>query len=415
MINRLRVLFSLSLMASIAIAASIGITAPQAAVAAATQAKAMPATSPVYVNGQEMQSDLYTISICKKVNATDHYCDINDDIYVNLRDFAKTLQGTNKEFAVGYDSAKKKMNLLSGKAYKPAGNELKKTSSESLRNAKPSDAGLLLNGQTVSASAYTIKGSIYYKLSDLCAIFKLPVSTRTYDNSIRILTYGELSTTLVAGNTLERSSDDYDYSNWFSPSKRFLYQSGGQLQVLEASGSQLLIHTFSSGYKELGLKKVPMELPLFGGFHQSQDGYFYVVYGQNNREDSDRKVVYRVVKYDASWQKIAQADMTDVFVSEPFYASNVTMDSYDDKLIIHSGRLRYLTDDGLRHQSNISFLIDTKTMTVLKQPMNHVSHSLQLTLASTETESCMQITAMPGRGRSFARSSRMATSSRPSI
>ncbi|QMV43296.1 hypothetical protein [Cohnella cholangitidis] len=373
----IRILLSLSIMASMAVAAPIGITAPQAAVAATTQTKAMPATSTVYVNGQEMQSDLYTISICKKVNATDHYCDINDDLYVKLRDFAKTLQGTDKEFAVGYDSAKKKMNLLSGKAYKPVGGELKKTNSESLQNAKPSDAGLLLDGQAATATAYTIKGSTYYKLRDLCTIFKLPVSTRTYDNSIRIHTYGELSTTLVAGNTLERSSVDYNYSNWFSPSKRFLYISGGQLQVLEASEtrSQLIIHSFSSDYKELGQKKVPMELPLFGGFHQSQDGNYYVIYGQNNREDSDRKVVYRVVKYDNSWKKIAQVDITDVYVSEPFHASNVTMDSYNDKLIIHSGRLRYLTDDGLRHQSNISFLIDTKTMTVLEQPMNHVSHS----------------------------------------
>jgi len=370
----IRILLSLFIMASMAVAAPIGITAPQTAVAAATQTKAIPATSTVYVNGKEMQAELYTINICKKFNTTDYECDINSDLYVKLRDFAKTLQGTEKQFAVEYVSAKKKTNLLSGQAYKPVGGELKKTGSQSSQNAKPSNAGLLLNGQAVTATAYTINGSTYYKLRDLCTIFKLPVSNRIYDNSIRIHTYGEISMASVAGNTLERSSDDYNYTNWFSPSKRFLYKSGGQLQVLETS-SQLIIHTYSSDYKELGQKKVPMELPLFGGFHQSQDGYYYVIYGQNNREDSDLKVVYRVVKYDASWKKIAQADISDVDVSEPFHASNVTMDSYNDKLSIHSGRLMYLSNDGLRHQSNISFLIDTKTMTVLESPRNYVSHS----------------------------------------
>ncbi|MNW51217.1 hypothetical protein D3C74_286980 [compost metagenome] len=323
-----------------------------------------------------MQSDFYTISICKKFNATDYECDINSDLYVKLRDFAKALQGTEKQFAVGYDSAKKKTNLLSGQAYKPVGGELKKSSSGSILNVKPSNAGLLLNGQAVAATDYTINGSTYYKLLDLCKMFKLPVSNRISDNRIRINTYSDVVS--VGGTTLERSSDDYYYSNSFNPSNRFLYKSGGQLQVLEASSSQLIIHTFSSNYKELGQKKVPMELPLFGGFHQSQDGYYYVIYGQYNREDSDSKVVYRVVKYDASWKKIAQADITNVYVSRPFYASNVTMDSYNDKLIIHSGRLNYFTpDDGLRHQSNISFLIDTKTMTVLSGELhkNHVSHS----------------------------------------
>lgn len=362
-------------MASMAVAAPIGFTAPQAAVAAATQTKAMPATSSVYVNGQKMQADLYTVNVCNKVNATDYYCDINGDIYVKLRDFAKTLQGTEKEFAVGYDSAKKKINLLSGKAYKPVGGELKKTSSQSSQNAKPSYAGLLWNGQAVAASAYTIKGSTYYKLRDLCKIFKLPVSNRIYDNSILIHTYGEISMASVAGNTLEWSSDDYNYTNWFSPSSRYLYKSGGQLQLLEGSYSQVIIHTFSSDYKELRRKKLPMELPHFGGFHQSQDGYYYIIYGQSNQEDSDRKVVYRVVKYDASWKKIAQADIAGVNVSAPFHLSNVTMDSYNDKLIIHSGRLMYLGNDGLRHQSNISFLMDTKSMTVLEKPGIYVSHS----------------------------------------
>lgn len=362
-----RILLSLSILASMTVAAPIGIAAPPAAVAATALTKAVPAASSVYVNGLVMSSDLYTI---------------NGNLYVKLRDFAAALQGTEKAFAVGYDSVNKRINLLPGQAYKPVGGELKNTNSSKSQNAQPSNAGVSLNGQAVSAAAYTINGSTYYKLRDLCTLLKLPVSNRFYDNSIRIVTYSEISVASIAATTLRLPSDDYEYRNFFSPSERFLYKSSGQLQVLEASESysQLIIHTLSSGYKELSEKKVPMELPLFGGFHQSEDGYYYVIYGQNNQADSDSKVVYRVVKYDASWKKVAQVDIAGVYVSGPFQASNLTMDSYNDKLIIHSGRLRYLTaDDGLRHQSNISFLIDTKSMTVLEKggqwPSNHVSHS----------------------------------------
>ena len=64
------------------------------------------------------------------------------------------------------------------------------------------------------------------------------------------------------------------------------------------------------------------------------------------------------MKYDRNWNKLAHVDLA----------------------AIHSTRLRYLNqDDGLRHQSNITFMLDMKTMQVIRNgeqwPNNHVSHS----------------------------------------
>jgi len=55
------------------------------------------------------------------------------------------------------------------------------------------------------------------------------------------------------------------------------------------------------------------------------------------------------------------------------------MAEYGDKLIFHTSRQRYTTDDGLNHQSQLTLIIDTSTMKVTNDlgrfQKNHVSHS----------------------------------------
>src|SRR5690606_17620174 len=62
---------------------------------------------------------------------------------------------------------------------------------------------------------------------------------------------------------------------------------------------------------------VKKELPLFGGFHVGVDGNYYIVFGQENVEESNTKPVYRVVKYDHNWNKLAHVDLADVHVTRP--------------------------------------------------------------------------------------------------
>lgn len=51
----------------------------------------------------------------------------------------------------------------------------------------------------------------------------------------------------------------------------------------------------------------------------------------------------------------------------------------NDTLIVHTDRERYMYSDGLNHQSNITFIINTNTMSQIYVgelfPYNHVSHS----------------------------------------
>ncbi|MFC0215522.1 copper amine oxidase N-terminal domain-containing protein [Paenibacillus chartarius] len=187
--------------------------------------------------------------------------------------------------------------------------------------------------------------------------------------------------TVQAIQTETSRTDDYQYGNYFSIAHRYFLNTMNGIVLIEDIGDQgLRVQEFTSAFEKTGERTVPKRLPQFGGVHYGEDGYFYVVTGQSNMEEDKDKAVYSIVKYDGSWNEAGRIDIADVYVSEPFDAGNLTMDSHGGKLAVYSTRQRYLTpDDGKRHQSNITFLVDMKQMTILYKggqwPLNHVSHS----------------------------------------
>ncbi len=277
-----------------------------------------------------------------------------------------------------FDGAANVIDLRPGQAYKSIGGELAGSGRMERKQATAAGTKITVNGAEAPLAAYNIGGSTYFKLRDLGQALNIPVIWRRADDSVRIMTSSKASVTVTSGKVFA-GTDDYYYSNWFEPAKRYLFKEGSTLNLLQVKDEQIHIQQFDESLGNGKEFTVRMELPLFGGFHRGEDGNYYVVYGQSNDEQSDAKAVYRVVQYDSGWNKLAQADIANVYVSEPFDAGNLTMDSSGGKLAIHSTRQRYTSDDGLRHQSNISFLIDMKTMAVLQKggqwPDNHVSHS----------------------------------------
>jgi hypothetical protein len=82
------------------------ITLLPAAVFAAT---ANPTASTVLVDGRNVAFDAYNIA---------------DNNYFKLRDLAYTLNGTAKQFEVGWDGANNAISLTSGQPYTVAGGEM---------------------------------------------------------------------------------------------------------------------------------------------------------------------------------------------------------------------------------------------------------------------------------------------------
>ena len=129
---------------------------------------ANPTNSKVLVNGKEVAFDAYTI---------------DGSNYFKLRDLAFVLNGTEKQFEVGWDNASKTITLTSGSAYTANGSEMAKGSGA--QSASVSASKLLIDGKEVSLTAYTIGGNNYFKLRDIGQAFDFGIG---WDNVTKTIT-----------------------------------------------------------------------------------------------------------------------------------------------------------------------------------------------------------------------------------
>lgn len=125
---------------------------------------------------------------------------------------------------------------------------------------------------------------------------------------------------------------------------------------------------------------IPMELPIFGGFYAGSDGYYFV-FGQENLEESNETEVVRIVKYSKKLERIGAASLYGANTVRPFRAASLRMDEAGDFLYIRTGHLMYFSYDGLRHQANMTIIVNTKLMEIADAnyivggKYNYVSHS----------------------------------------
>ena len=120
---------------------------------------ASPTSSTVLVNGKNVAFDAYNIG---------------GNNYFKLRDLASTLNGTPKQFEVGYDDATKAITLTSGKPYTRVGGEMEGKGSGN-KEASPTSSRIYMDGKEVQFTAYNIGGNNYFKLRDISEAFDFGV------------------------------------------------------------------------------------------------------------------------------------------------------------------------------------------------------------------------------------------------
>lgn len=159
----------------------------------------------------------------------------------------------------------------------------------------------------------------------------------------------------------------------------FYYVKGNALHVIVRNWNNSYIYDYKlkSNGKTKSKKKIKLcKYDYWGGVYYAPDGNFYVAVGYSNDKQSKTKTVIKVLKYSASWklQKTCaiKGDAYNVFsgVTTPFAFGNLRMELRGKKLYIVTSRIMFS-----RHQSNISFLIDTKTMKYKMANDSYVSHS----------------------------------------
>ena len=120
---------------------------------------------------------------------------INDNNYFKLRDIAKVLSGTKKQFEVTWNGATKSIELKPNTAYTAVGGELA-TGKAVRQTAKLSADTVYMNGNVASLTAYTINGNNYFKLRDLGK----PCSTSVWAGIITPVPFPSTRTRLILNN-----------------------------------------------------------------------------------------------------------------------------------------------------------------------------------------------------------------------
>jgi hypothetical protein len=132
--------------------------------------KAIPTASKVLVNGQPISFDAYTI---------------DGNNYFKLRDLAKAVNGTQKQFDVTWDGENETINLISQKAYTIVGGEMV-PGDGSEKAPVLNTSKIYKDGEEVSLNAYTINGNNYFKLRDIAQAFDIGITWDETTNTIGI-------------------------------------------------------------------------------------------------------------------------------------------------------------------------------------------------------------------------------------
>ena len=129
-------------------------------------------------------------------------------------------------------------------------------------------------------------------------------------------------------------------------------------------------------------KEIAEELPLWGGFYESDSNY-YIVSGQSNSEESSESEVYRITKYDKNWDRIASCSLYGANTQYPFASGSCRITSSGSYMIIRTcHRMFKSAKDNLNHQANVTIQVNMDTMEisdsytdVSNSSYGYVSHS----------------------------------------
>ena len=147
----------------------------------------------------------------------------------------------------------------------------------------------------------------------------------------------------------------------------------------------MVVTEYDTKFSKVSSKSIDPELPLFGGFYAASD-YNYILFGDTNYSEDNSKEILRLVRYDKDYKRVDSGSVNDCFTFEPFEAGSSAIAETNGYIMIHTARKRYASEDGIRHQSQLTVIMDKASLSVRNdlgqyQP-NHVSHSFNQFVAT---------------------------------
>ena len=178
--------------------------------------------------------------------------------------------------------------------------------------------------------------------------------------------------------------EDQNYSTYGTTVKSYLTACNDGSLMRFQYGSKLtdyLVEYYDTSYNLTRTVMVDKELPLFGAFYETESNY-YILSGQNNSGESDDVEVYRITKYDKSWNRLGSCGLFGANTYIPFDAGSARMTHSGKYLLIRTCHEMYQSSDGKHHQANVTIQVDMDTMTitdsyyiVMNSNYGYISHS----------------------------------------
>ncbi len=134
---------------------------------------ATPTAASVLVNDEGVSFEAYNIS---------------GNNYFKLRDLAHSLNGTEKQFEIGWDADNNAISITTGSAYTSVGGELEASGRTGQQSGTLSTAKVYIDGVQAHLTAYNIAGNNYFKLRDVGAAIDFGVGWNDETSTISIKT-----------------------------------------------------------------------------------------------------------------------------------------------------------------------------------------------------------------------------------
>lgn len=181
------------------------------------------------------------------------------------------------------------------------------------------------------------------------------------------------------------------YGSWATVKNASVYvEANGTYTRVEhlSSKNAVIVENYDNNFNMISARTISKELPLYGGFFSGAQ-YNFIVFGQNNLNDSDSVEVVRVVKYSKDWNRLDSCSLYGANTYIPFDAGSLSMTENGGILYILTCHEMYKSSDGLHHQANMHIKIKESDMTLIDSKTGvqnfgygYVSHSFNQFIAS---------------------------------
>ena len=162
---------------------------------------------PVSASAQTVNPTSSTVIVNGTATAFEAY-NIRGNNFFKLRDLAYALNGSSKQFAVGFDGAENAISLTSGEPYEAVGGEMAQGDGTA-KIANPTSSRVFLDGQELNLTAYNIGGNNFFRLRDLMRELDIGVTWDSATSTIGIDTsIGYVEDAPASGQTGQATTSD---------------------------------------------------------------------------------------------------------------------------------------------------------------------------------------------------------------